>query len=53
MQQHNKTMQKNTNQLFNLINKEPDIYKIYLYADDPHDVKYKFLINDQYKIKAF
>ena len=29
-----------TNSLFNLINKEPDIDKIYLYAKDPYEVKY-------------
>ena len=29
-----------TNSLFNLINKEPDINKIYLYAKDPYEVKY-------------
>ena len=29
-----------TNLLFNLINKEPDIDKIYLYAKDPYEVKY-------------
>ena len=34
-----------TNSLFNLINKEPDIDKIYLSAKDPHEAKYQFLIN--------
>ena len=29
-----------TNSLFNLINKEPDIDKSYLYAKDPYEVKY-------------
>ena len=29
-----------TNSLFNLINKEPDIDKIYLYAKDTYEVKY-------------
>ena len=33
------------NALFNLINHEPDIDKIYLYAKDPFEAKYKFLIN--------
>ena len=30
--------------MFNLINGELDIDKIYLYAKDPFEVKYKFLI---------
>ena len=34
-----------TNSLFNLINQEPDIDKTYLYAKDPYEVKYQFLIN--------
>ena len=34
-----------TNSLFNLINQQPDIDKIYLYAKDPYKAKYKFLIN--------
>ena len=34
-----------TNSLFNLINQQPDIYKIYLYAKDQFEAKYKFLIN--------
>ena len=29
----------------NLINNQPDIDKIYLYATDPYDAKYLFLIN--------
>ena len=33
------------NSLFNLINEKPDIDKIYLYAKDPYEPKYKFLIN--------
>ena len=35
----------NTNWLFNLINEEPDIDKICLYAKDPCEPKYQFLIN--------
>ena len=31
--------------LFNLIKEEPDIDKIYLYAKDPYEAKYWFLIN--------
>ena len=34
-----------TNELLNLINNQPDLDKIYLYAKDPYEAKYKFLIN--------
>ena len=34
-----------TNSLFNLINQQPDIDKIYLYAKDPYEGKYQFLVN--------
>ena len=34
-----------TNALPNLINNQPDIDKIYLYAKDPYEDKYQFLIN--------
>ena len=34
-----------TNSLFNLINQQPDIDKIYLYAKDPYEAKYQFLVN--------
>ena len=34
-----------TNPLFNLINQQPDIDKIYIYAKDPYEAKYKFLNN--------
>ena len=34
-----------TNALLNLINNQSDIDKIYLYAEDPHEAKYQFLIN--------
>ena len=34
-----------TNSLFNLINYQPDIDKIYLYAKNPFEAKYQFLIN--------
>ena len=33
------------NSLFHLINQQPDIVKIYLYAKDPYEGKYQFLIN--------
>ena len=34
-----------TNASLNLINNQPDIDKIYLYAKDPYEAKYQFLIN--------
>ena len=34
-----------TNALLNLINNQPDIDKIYLYAKDPYEAKYQHLIN--------
>ena len=34
-----------TNAFVNLINNEPDIDKIYLYAKDPYDAKYQLLIS--------
>ena len=34
-----------TNALLNLIHSQPDIDKIYLYAKDPHEDKYQYLIN--------
>ena len=36
--------------LLNLINHEPDIDKIYLYAKDPHKAKYQLLINKRENI---
>ena len=33
-----------TNSLFNLINHQPDIDKIYLYPKNPYETKYQFLI---------
>ena len=35
---------RKTNVLLNLINRQPDIDKIYLYTKGPHEVKYHFLI---------
>ena len=32
-----------TNLLFNLIDNQPDIDKIYLYAKDPYEAKYQYL----------
>ena len=34
-----------TNALLNVINNQPDIDKMYLYAKDPYEKKYQFLIN--------
>ena len=34
-----------TNLMLNVIRYQPDIDKMYLYAEDPYDVKYQFLIN--------
>ena len=34
-----------TNSLFDLINYQPDIDKIYLYAKEPYEAKYQFLTN--------
>ena len=39
-----------TNALLNLINNQPDIDKIYLYAKDPYEAKYQFLINKRESI---
>ena len=34
-----------TNLLFDLIGRQPDVDKIHLYAKDPYEAKYQFLIN--------
>ena len=39
-----------TNALLNLINNQPDIDKIYLYAKDPYEAKYHHLINKREKV---
>ena len=38
-----------TNSLLSLINNQPDIDKIYLYANDPYEARYQFLINNKRK----
>ena len=38
------------NALLNLINNQPDIDKIYMYAKDPYEAKYQHLINKREKI---
>ena len=39
-----------TNALLNLINSQPDIDKIYLYAKDPYEAKYQYLIKKREKV---
>ena len=39
-----------TNALFNLINNQHDIDNIYLYAKDPSEAKYQYLINKPEKV---
>ena len=39
-----------TNALLNLINNQPDIDKIYLYAKDPYEAKYQYLIRKREKV---
>ena len=39
-----------TNALLNLINNQLDINKIYLYARDPYETKYQYLINKRGKV---
>ena len=41
---------KKTNVLLNLIKNQPDIDKIYLYAKDPYEKKYQYLINKREKV---
>ena len=39
-----------TNLLLNLTENQPDIDKIYLYAKDPYEAKYQYLINIREKV---
>ena len=39
-----------TNALLNLINNQPNIDKIYLYAKDPYEARYQYLINKREKV---
>ena len=41
---------RKTNALLNLINNRPDIDKIYLYAKDPYEKTYQYLINKHEKV---
>ena len=36
--------------LLNIVNSLPDIDKIYLYAKDPYEAKYQYLINKREKV---
>ena len=40
-----------TNALLNLIKNQPDIDKVYLYAKDPYEKKYQYLINKREKVE--
>ena len=40
-----------TNALLNLINNQPDIDNIYLYAKGPYETKYQYLINKREKVE--
>ena len=39
------------NALLNLINKQPDIDKIYLYEKDPYEAKYQYFISKRQKLE--
>ena len=39
-----------TNTLLDLINNQPDIDKIYMYAKDPYEAKYQYLSNKREKV---
>ena len=39
-----------TNDILHLINNQPDIDKIYLYAKDPFEANYQYLINKREKV---
>ena len=41
---------RKTNALLNLMNNQPDIDKTYLYAKDPYEAKYQYLINKREKV---
>ena len=40
-----------TNLLLNLIENQPDIHKIYLYAKDPYEAKYQYLVNKRESVR--
>ena len=44
---------ENTNVLLNLIEKQPDIDKIYSYAKDPYEEKYQYLIRIREKVGIY
>ena len=43
---------RKTNALLNLINNQSDTDKIYLYAKDPYEAKYQYLINKREKVDS-
>ena len=43
-------LDQKTDALLNLINNQPDIDKIFLYAKDPHEAKYQHLIKKRIKV---
>ena len=43
-------LDKEKNALLNLINNQPDIDKLCLYAKDPYEAKYQYLINKREKV---
>ena len=45
-------LDQKTNSLFNVISQQLDIYKIYLFAKDPYEAKYQFLINKRESISS-
>ena len=45
IKEHNGSGLGKTNSLFNLINQQPEIDKIHLYAKDPYETKHQVLIN--------
>ena len=47
---HSRSGSGKTNALLNLINNQPDIDKIYLYAKDPYETKYQYSINKREKV---
>ena len=42
-----------TNELLNLINNQPDIDKNYLYAKDPYEANFQYLINKREKVGLY
>ena len=45
IEEHNRNCPQIPDHPHRIMNHQPDIDKIYLYAKDPYEVKYQFLIN--------